>query len=145
MAQITSYDKRDRKLVSVTFQLTSDSEKEVYRKFLEKAPELKCSKCGKVFTPDEIEEYTIRVYNPLNPVGILGFAMGAPFITCPDCDHTTELVLMDIEAFPDIMVWLNKLKSSYEKNQKAMNARGVRKDGNKAKATKKDKVKYEKA
>lgn len=106
MARLINFQKKDGSLLSVTFEMTTDKEKRIYKSFVDGEPPLKCPKCGKEVDKEHIDKYYIVVYNPLSGGGPLGFQTGTPSVWCPHCKSVVSMSMMDITPFTAIINWL---------------------------------------
>lgn len=118
MAKLIRNNVRDNRVISVTLLMTSDSEKRIYKSFLDGEMTLQtCEHCGKHIDKAKINDYFLIIYNPLsgNP---LGFPTGDPVVRCPECGKPIKLSMMDITPFSAINAWLRDQRQKYKAKQK---------------------------
>lgn len=102
---------KDGKLISITFQVNTEFEKNAYRKlpFLETCPH-----CGKPVNPAD-EDLVLVVPNPLESA-IPGVAMelGLAVTKCSSCgQQVRDTDQCDITSFPEIEQYVRRLRQAY--------------------------------
>lgn len=124
MAKLSSFDKQNGKLISVTFTLDSKQElgiiaplvKEGFQKW-----EGICPECGNEI--DLKSKIYVKIYSPLSDGGILGFTTGDVFATCGSCKKDLVFATIDISPFKSITDALNVLKAKYSKKGSGANGK----------------------
>lgn len=120
MAKAVKYDKKDKKLLSVTFQLTTVAELNLFRSLMEGEQFMTsgCPDCGsKVPVKDKqlVKAAQIVVPDPLVKSSMFGFKVGNAQIVCPSCQRIIDVGTCELTPFVEIIAWLGKLHQTAAK------------------------------
>lgn len=105
--KIIGSDKKNGALSSVTLQLLSPSEINIYQKFF--ADEnMKCPFCGETVEVDP-NNACIRIDSPLNDP--LNMCLAAPIVPCQKCGNNLPTSTMDYRAFKTVTNFITSLRN----------------------------------